>query len=123
MQIFEVFDDLLYNSSITIDIQVHDHGMFVISYKGKILLDKGDSVPCKNKLREIVEDLTNYIEDAKKLGASPGSTVIFKIWNYDYQYHSNISFLNICEIKSFTYSLRNSAKCNIEVRTSYHNFT
>lgn len=122
MQNFEVFDDLLYNSSITIDIQVHDHGMFAISYKGKNLLNKGDSVSCKNNLREIVDDLTNYIENAKKWGIHPGSTIIFKIWDHGCQGYSNISFLNIGEIKSFVCSLRNSAKCNIEVRTSYHNF-
>ena len=114
--------DISFYSSITIDIQVYDDGMYAISYKGKTLLDKKDSESCKNKLQKIVNDLTNHIKFVKERGVCPARTVIFKIWNYGWQGHNDISFRNISEIKSHLCSLRSSAEFNIEVRTPYYNF-
>ena len=110
--------DLSFGSSITIDIQVYDYGKtFAISYKGKTLYTEGDVSSCKDKLRKIVYEITDFLEIDEQMEVSLARTVIFKIWNHGWQGHSDISFRNMCEIKSFLCSLRSSAKFNIEVRT------
>lgn len=108
-------------SSITVDVQVHDRGQFVISYQGKTLCN-GDKESCKSKIRQIIYDLSDKIASTEKSGFSSKKTVIFNILNCGMTGQTDVIYNNILDFKRFLIMLRSSAKCDIEVRTPYHNF-
>lgn len=114
-------DFLFSGSSITVDVQVHDSDQFVICYQGKTLCN-GEREPCMSKIRQIINYLSDSMTTVEKSGSRSKKTVIFKIQNYGMTGQTDVICKNIDDFKSSLFMLRSSAKCNIEVRTPYHNF-
>ena len=115
MQIINYFE-----SPISVDVQVHDSDLFVICYQGKTLCN-GTKNSCMCKIRQIIYDL-DKITTTEESGSRSKKTVIFKIQNYGTTGQTDVIYKNIYDFKSSLFMLRNSAKCDIEVITPFHNF-
>jgi len=109
-----------FESPISVDVQVHDSNQFVICYQGKTLCS-GTKESCMSKIRQIIYDLDKITTTEESVSHSK-KTVIFKIQNYGMSGQTDVICKNIDDFKSSLFMLRNSVKCDIEVKTPFHGF-